>query len=199
MPLETADLTALIGSRICHDLISPVGAISNGMELLQLEAGNTTPEMTLITQSVANASARIRFFRIAFGEAAPGQTVSQTEVRSILSDLQAGGRLTFEWSGTNDLSRQTAKLTFLMILCLESALPYGGTVAFDGGDMQARLVGRSPRARIDEGLWEILRDGMTPPGITPSQVHFALLAAEMARQDRRATLSFPTGEIIFDF
>ena len=199
MPLETADLTALTASRICHDLISPIGAIGNGVELLQLEAGHTTPEMTLIGQSVANASARIRFFRIAFGEANPGQTVSQTEVRSILADLQVGGRLTFNWNGTNDLSRQTAKLAFLMIMCLETALPYGGTVAFDSGEASTRLVGRSPRARIDDGLWDILNDGMTPLDITASQVHFALLAAEMARQDRRATVSFPTGEIVFDF
>lgn len=199
MPLENADLTALIGSRICHDLISPIGAIGNGVELLQLEAGHTTPEMTLIGQSVANATARIRFFRVAFGEANPGQTVSQAEVQSILTDFQVGGRLTFNWNGTNDLSRQTAKLVFLMIMCLETSLPYGGTVAFDGGERSARLVGRSPRTKIDDGLWDILNDGIAPPGITASQVHFALLAAEMARQERRATVSFPTGEIVFDF
>ena len=63
------DLTALVGSRICHDLISPLGAIGNGLELLQLSGLPQGPEWALIAESVENASARIRFFRIAYGAA----------------------------------------------------------------------------------------------------------------------------------
>ncbi len=194
-----ADLVALLGSRLCHDLISPIGAIGNGVELLQLESGQTSPEMTLIAQSVAHASARIRFFRVAFGEARTGQRVSRTEVHSILSDLQESGRLGFDWQGPADVSRGTAKLAFLMILCLETAMPYGGQVDFSGGTDGARLVGSSQKNRIDEGLWEILNDGTYPPDITPAQVHFALLAEELARQGRRTQMAFPPGQIIFDF
>ena len=64
------DLAALISSRICHDLISPIGAINNGLELLGMSGQSLdTPEMSLINESVQNASARIRFFRIAYGAA----------------------------------------------------------------------------------------------------------------------------------
>ena len=59
------DLAALVGSRICHDLISPIGAIGNGVELLALTDGDTGAEMELISESVQNASARIRYLRIA--------------------------------------------------------------------------------------------------------------------------------------
>jgi histidine phosphotransferase ChpT len=63
------ELTSLIGSRICHDLISPLGAIGNGVELLAMSEVAKGPEMSLIAESVENANARIRFFRVAFGAA----------------------------------------------------------------------------------------------------------------------------------
>ena len=64
---DRTDLNALLGSRICHDLISPIGAIGNGVELLIMDGATKGPEIALIAESVANASARIRFFRIGFG------------------------------------------------------------------------------------------------------------------------------------
>ena len=62
------NLAALIGSRICHDLISPIGAVTNGLELMSM-AGGTGPELELVNESAANANARIRLFRLAFGQA----------------------------------------------------------------------------------------------------------------------------------
>ena len=67
MTQDAIELNDLIGSRICHDLISPLGAIGNGVELLTMSGMTEVPEMTLISESVENANARIRFFRIAFG------------------------------------------------------------------------------------------------------------------------------------
>ena len=72
------DLAALIGSRICHDLISPIGAINNGLELVAMSGDVMSQEMELIAQSVENASARIRFFRVAFGSAG-GQLIDRAE------------------------------------------------------------------------------------------------------------------------
>lgn len=61
------DLSALIGSRICHDLISPLGAIANGVELMVLTGAEQTPKMLLFAESVEAANARIEFFRLAYG------------------------------------------------------------------------------------------------------------------------------------
>ena len=58
------DIAALVGSRICHDLISPIGAIGNGVELIGLTENTSSPELALISESVDNANARIRFFRV---------------------------------------------------------------------------------------------------------------------------------------
>lgn len=76
-----SDLSALIGSRICHDLISPLGAIGNGLELLQMSGASESPEMTLIADSVTSANARIRFFRIAYGDAVQNQMIKGAELR----------------------------------------------------------------------------------------------------------------------
>ena len=65
MALNNLDLAALVSSRICHDLISPIGAINNGLELLNMSGlAHDGPEIQLIGDSVKSARARIRFFRI---------------------------------------------------------------------------------------------------------------------------------------
>ena len=97
-------LASLIASRICHDLISPVGAISNGLELVSLGGGmNQGPELDLITESVENANARIRFFRIAFGAAQSDANVSSAEVCAILDGITRGGRLNVHWEAGGDV------------------------------------------------------------------------------------------------
>lgn len=55
------DLTSLVGTRICHDLVNPLGAISNGVELMTLSGVQRSPELDLIEESIQSASARIRF------------------------------------------------------------------------------------------------------------------------------------------
>ena len=186
---DKPDLTALLGSRICHDLISPIGAIGNGVELLMMDGLGSSPEFALIADSVANANARIRFFRVAFGAAgASEQRIGRTEVAGILSDLTRGGRVTLEWHSPSDLSRREVKLAFLSILCLESAMPHGGTVSIDRGDTRWTLRGEAARLRIDPDLWELLSNPAASVDLGPGQVHFALLRDEITRQHRRLTV-----------
>lgn len=186
---EKPDLTALLGSRICHDLISPIGAIGNGVELLMMDGMGTSPELALIVDSVANANARIRFFRVAFGAAgASDQRISRSEVVGILDDLTRGGRLTMEWQTPTDLSRREVKLAFLSILCLESAMPHGGTLSIDRDENRWTLRGKAARLRIDPDLWALLANPATTVEIGPAQVQFALLNDEIARQHRRLTV-----------
>ena len=75
-----ADISALVSSRICHDLVSPLGAIGNGVELLGMSGAPEGPELQLINESVENANARLRFFRIAFGAASADQVISRSEI-----------------------------------------------------------------------------------------------------------------------
>ena len=76
------DVNALLGSRICHDLISPLGAIGNGVELLSLSGVRAESELSLIARSVESANTKIRFFRIAFGATTADQLVSASPSRT---------------------------------------------------------------------------------------------------------------------
>jgi len=181
------DLAALLGARICHDLISPIGAISNGVELLMMDGQVKGPEMALISESVSAANARIRFFRVAYGGASPDQRIGRTEVQSVVSDLTRGGRLVIDWQGPADLARREVKLAFLLIQCLESAMPYGGRVTISMADARWSVQGEARKLRIDPALWEVLSNPAAEAHIGPAQVHFLLAADEALRQHRQIT------------
>ncbi len=197
---DKLDLTALLGSRICHDLISPIGAIGNGVELLMMGGTAAGPELALIVDSVANANARIRFFRVAFGSSGGSdQKIGLQEVKSTLADLTRGGRITISWTSGPDLSRREVKLAFLSIQCLESALPQGGRITVEKGEARWTLHAEATRLKIDPDLWEVLSNPSAHPQIGPAQVHFLLLRDELARQHRRLTTELAEGEIRMSF
>lgn len=180
-------LNDLIGSRICHDLISPIGAISNGVELISMNSAAAGPELTLISDSVESANAKIRFFRVAFGNAAPGQMIGPGEIRSILADMNRGGRLTFHWQPDGELDRAQVKLAFLLLMCFESAMPWGGQVNIGHVGAQWAINGRADQMKIDPELWAGFVEPF--PDITPnaSTVHFAMarmVATDLGRELR---------------
>ncbi|MEM6305456.1 MAG: histidine phosphotransferase family protein [Pseudomonadota bacterium] len=183
MTSSTPNLAALIGSRICHDLISPIGAINNGLELLSMAGSTDGPEMELIGQSVNNASARIRFFRIAFG-AAGDQLVGKQEVTSVLRDLYGDTRLDVQWLPEEAQPRSVVRLAFLALLCVEAAMPYGGMIeiAEDAGTWH--LTGRADKLKRVAEHWDVLTGPSQGDGLQAAQVQFALLpviAAETGR------------------
>lgn len=193
------DIASLLGSRICHDLISPIGAIGNGVELMMMEGAGKGPEMTLIAESVAGANARIRFFRVAFGIAAPDQRIGRNEVVSTLTDLTRGGRTVIDWQSPADLSRREVKLAFLLVMCLETAMAYGGKILVERTESRWTMTGQAGKLRIDTALWELLANPAAVADITPAQVHFLLVPEEVARQHRRLTSELRDTEIRFAF
>ncbi|MBA3910625.1 MAG: histidine phosphotransferase [Rhodobacter sp.] len=182
---DKPDLAALIASRICHDLIGPIGAVGNGVELLAMDAGKPGPEMALISESVANANARIRFFRISFGAATGDQRIARSEVMSVLTDLTRGGRISYAWNSVADLPRREVRLAFLLLQCLETALAYGGKVDVSRDETGWTVTAEATRLKIDAALWEVLTELRAPAEIGAGQVHFALVPDELARQGRR--------------
>jgi histidine phosphotransferase ChpT len=196
---DKPDLAALIGSRICHDLISPIGAIGNGVELLMMDGAEKTPELALIAESVASANARIRFFRIAFGSAGGDQRIARGEVAGILADMTRGGRLVIDWTGPTDLSRREVKLVFLLLQCLETAMAYGGKVRVDHGDTGWVMQAEASRLKIDPALWEVLTEPYPPAEIGAGQVHFALVPEELARQGKRLVTDLGSSTIRLSF
>jgi len=196
---DRPDLTALIGSRICHDLISPIGAIGNGVELLMMDGATKGPEIALIAESVANANARIRYFRVAFGAAGRDQRIGRGEVTSIIEDTTRGGRMVVDWQTPQDLARREVKLAFLAIQCCETAMPYGGRIRVEKGEARWTLTAQATRMRIDTAVWDVLSNPGAATDLTPAHVHFALLPEEATRQGRRLAVELRETEIRISF
>ncbi len=196
---EAPDLTALVGSRICHDLISPIGAIGNGVELMMMDGSSRGPEIALIADSVTNANARIRFFRVAFGAASADQHIGRAEIAAILSDFTRGGRLVIDWQSPPDLPRPAVKLAFLLIQCLETAMPFGGRITVGHDAAAWTLTGQAAQLKVDADLWGLLSGRNPAPAITAAQVHFALVPEELRRHKRALTVATTETEISLTF
>ncbi|SLN11133.1 hypothetical protein PEL8287_00222 [Roseovarius litorisediminis] len=177
MTYHSHNLAALIGSRICHDLISPIGAVTNGLELLALSGTTDCPEMTLVNDSAANANARIRLFRMAFGLASADQTTGSQEIRDFLKGVYSDGRIVVNWMPTGDLLRRVAQAAVLSILCAEQAIPFGGTLTISESDGQWIITATGDRLKADPALWAALKGYDAPREIAPAHVQFILLPA----------------------
>lgn len=182
MPQHTHNIGALIASRICHDLVSPLGAIGNGLELMGLAGATTGPEMALVTASATQALARVRFFRLAFGQAEAGQVTRAEELRDILGILHEGGRTTLALQITSTLPRSTAQILMLGMLCVEQALPQGGHIALGETHEGWQITAAAPRLAPNPDLWQALCAGESWPEVSPAQVHFLLLHHCLAAQ-----------------
>jgi histidine phosphotransferase ChpT len=192
------DLGALVGSRICHDLISPLGAIGNGVELIALSGMDETPEMALIAESVENANARIRFFRVAFGAAEIEQTIGAPEVAAIVEGLGRTGRHRIDWAAPGG-PRVEVKLVFLVILCVASAMPWGGTIHVRRSGDSWQVSGTADRVRVDPALWEALGRPDAPIAVSSAEVEFPLARATAARIGRALAVQTGAASVAVSF
>lgn len=167
----TALITELVGARICHDLVSPIGALSNGIELLQMTMQSSAPEMDLLKDSVRSANARIQLFRLAFG------TVGQTPFRGsdfyqMLSDA-GGARVNYDWQGPDVAPKDEFKLLALAIMCLETAVPFGGNLRVTSTAPKSsppqvnwHLKAEGDRLNWDDSRWALLQAARPSPPLT---------------------------------
>jgi histidine phosphotransferase ChpT len=173
--VSAPDLSALVGARLCHDLISPMGAIGNGLELLQMAGEPGQAELALVNESLANALAKLRFFRIAFGPA-DAQARQSAEEAAQLTDAMFSGRFTVTWqSGGADMARPLARIVYLAVLCLEKSLPMGGHVRIAIAREAVSLAVDGRRTAPPADLWAHVTQGSSVPELKPDGVQFALL------------------------
>jgi histidine phosphotransferase ChpT len=158
--LSAADLAALLCSRVCHDIISPVGAINNGLELLD-EGGADVDAMNLIRQSARNASARLQFARIAFGAAgSAGMLIDTGDAEAVAVAFLKNEKPELAWIGARALlPKNKVKLLLNLILVANAAIPRGGklTVKLDDVETQPRfaLTASGPMLRVPPKFLEL--------------------------------------------
>lgn len=200
--IAAGDLAALLGSRLCHDLVSPLGAIGNGVELLEMSPDfpglAQSPELRLIAEAVGAARVRIQAYRMAFGMAQGEQRIGRAELARLLDGMVDQGRLKITLDAQGDFARPQIRMLILAVMCMESAMPWGGRLIVLRDGQQWRLVAECDRSKVDPGLWAWL-DGPQSRTLTPSEVHFALLAEASRAENRPLRHEFDGtgGEIAF--
>lgn len=185
--LSAPDLAALLCSRVCHDIISPVGAINNGLELLD-EGGADEDAMQLIRMSARNASARLQFARIAFGAAgSAGMQIDTGDAEAVATAFLKNEKPELEWIGGRALlPKNKVKLLLNLILIAAAAIPRGGnlTVRLDDLETQPKftLRARGPMLRVPPKFLE-MHSGAKPEEPVDAhsvQPYYALLLARDA-------------------
>lgn len=141
--MNDIEFAALMVSRVCHDLVGPLGAVVNGMEVLEDERDPAmrADAIKLVTMSADQALARIQFMRIAFGAAgSAGAELDLGEIGRLVSGLLEGGKVTLNWDVPRLYwAKDWAKLLMNATLLGADCLPRGGTVTVsvtgqEGGD-----------------------------------------------------------------
>lgn len=141
---DPTDFASLLCSRLCHDLLSPVGALNNGIELI---ADETDPDVReqcigLLGDSARTTAGKLKFFRLAFGAAGGlGEAIPAHEIRGAVEGLfPPGGKLELQWMIAGDaLPKPAAKLLLNLVMLAGEALPRGGTLAI-GAEQNAQAT-----------------------------------------------------------
>ena len=192
---ENNALSALIASRICHDLANPIGAIYNGLELLELSGFPSTPELELVNASVKNAQSKVNFFRVAFGPDAR-ESLSLSEVHELFEQRSFERRCKFYWAGEFVPERPRLKMLLLLCLCAETSLPLGGTITVQREDEDWLVSIESDRIELDDDRWGLIVNGQSALE-SAADIHFNLAGfTRLANEFEITRQASPTGHII---
>jgi len=185
--LSSLDLAALLCSRVCHDVISPVGAIINGLEVLDGEEDEEMRAiaMDLIKKSAVSASARLQFCRLAFGAAGSfGALIDTGDAENVARDIFTNGRTVLQWNSARRMaSRNSAKLLLNLCLIAAGAVPRGGVIAVDiSGDDNAltmRVEAKGANAKLSHSAADFLTNAVPnePVDGHSIQLYFTTLLA----------------------
>ncbi|MFP5077292.1 histidine phosphotransferase ChpT [Rhizobium sp. YIM 134829] len=200
LTLTGPDLAALLCSRVCHDIISPVGAINNGLELLD-EGGADADAMDLIRTSALNASVRLKFARLAFGASGSvGASIDTGEAEKAARDFaEVEKKTTVSWEGPRAIiAKNRVKLLLNLFLIAYGAIPRGGSIDVKleqpDGDAHFTLTAKGKMMRVPPKLVELL-SGTVEEAIDAHtiQPYYTVLLADEAQMAVDVT---STGEAI---
>lgn len=185
--LSPADLAALLCSRICHDLISPVGAINNGVELYD-ESDAQEDAIELIRMSSVNASSKLQFARIAFGAAgSAGSEIDSGDAETVAKNYMENEKGNLDWKAPRLLlPKNEVKLLLNLVLVANLSIPRGGDIVVEIGEengkraFQLKVSGKM--LRVPPKFLELYNGQVPEEPIDAHSVQFyyTLLLAKMA-------------------
>jgi histidine phosphotransferase ChpT len=167
LKLDSMDLAALLCSRVCHDLISPVGAIVNGLEVMEDDSDQETQAfaMDLIKKSVRQASAKLQFCRLAFGAAgSAGAQIDLGDAEKVARGFLEDDKTKITWNLPRALlPKNRVKLLLNMILIAGQSIPRGGQIVVDpvgeGETMSFRIAATGGYAKVPQAVPDLLAGG----------------------------------------
>ena len=163
--LDALDLSALLCSRVCHDVISPVGAIVNGLEIIEdsKDAETQAFALDMIRKSAENASAKLKFARLAFGASgSAGASIDLADAETAAKAMFADEKTVLTWAAPRALvPKNRIKLLLNLVVMATGAIPRGGSldVVVEGDDpdrCEFRLTARGISARIPAHVEELM-------------------------------------------
>lgn len=163
--MNDIDFASFLVSRVCHDLVGPLGAVVNGLEVLEDERDQAmrADALKIVTSSASQALARLQFLRLAFGAAgSAGAELDLGEVGRLVSGLLEGGKVTLEWQAAHvNWPKDWAKLLMNASMLAADCLPRGGTVRVETSPDQAapsfRIRATGTGARILDEVEKAVR------------------------------------------
>ncbi len=173
------DIMELLASKICHDLISPIGAINNGMELIEeLGAENVDEIFDLIGFSAAQASAKLQAYRMAYGAGGADASIKPEDVHtSIEAIIAAEKKIVQDWDphgplGYAERPEAYCKMLISCILLAMEALPKGGTIKVEAGEGEQTIIrAEGPDAGLRGGMDEALALNIPGEQLEPKHMH----------------------------
>jgi histidine phosphotransferase ChpT len=158
--LGALDLAALLCSRLCHDLISPVGAIINGLEVMEEDKDEETKSfaLDLIKKSAGQASAKLQFCRLAFGASgSAGAQIELGDAEKAARGLLEDGKTTLAWNLARALvPKNRVKLLLNLLLVASGTIPRGGTLTANPMGDGYQVTARGLNARLSPATVDLL-------------------------------------------
>lgn len=179
------NFTSLLCSRLCHDLVGPIGALSNGIELIELEDDPTmaVEALDLLKMSAGNAATRLKFLRLVFGASGgDAMPLSVSEARATTLEFYAEQRFRIDWPTADgpDPAKNRVRLLLNMIMTAAFALVRGGVLSVAITDRELRVVAEHERAELSMEITSALSGARAAATVEDARIieafHAALLA-----------------------
>ncbi|MFO1169954.1 MAG: histidine phosphotransferase family protein [Hyphomicrobiaceae bacterium] len=197
--IDDMELAALISSKICHDVIGPVGAIYNGLEVLDedSDAESRAYALTVIRNFTEQASAKLQFARFAFGAAgSAGAVIDLSNAEAITRGYFGASKQKLDWQvPRGHMAKDYVKLLLNMVAVAQTALPHGGDIAvslkgqLDRPELHIRCKG--PKARLPAHLAEILSDARKGLDALSIQSYYTVRLAQTAKMRLTVAMDGP--------
>ncbi len=183
----------LLASRLCHDLVGPIGAVNNGMELMEDDdLGMSDDALRLSANSARQAASILQYYRLAYGMAGARIGADLDDLRELAGGFLASSKTTLDWAIRQvpaDAPDGLGKLLLNMIALAEEALPRGGTLSvavLEGpAGMEASVTAKGTGAKLREESQPALADDVDIDDLTPRNVqgYFTRLLAQRLGSD----------------